>query len=164
MGARLLFPSAMLLAALSTARLGEHRALRPITDLQGGSDRPTLLFVFQPEDCQRYAGLVRRWNSLAGTNALRVLGLGIGFPASSGGRTAILGDAIPMFPVRYDLGGEARRLLRRIGHGHTPTSVLLDPEGRPVMILPPVSDSAVQTEALHLIESYLSSRIDGAAP
>ncbi len=162
MGARLLFSAAVLLAAMTIARLGEYRALRPSMGLPSGPDRATLLFLFQPGDCARYAGLVRRWNSLARTNALRVLGLGIGFPSSSRGEDAILGETSPAFEVRYDLRGEAQRLLGRLGQAHTPTSVLLDREGRPVFILPPTSDPAVQTEALHLIQGYVS-RIAGAA-
>lgn len=148
--------AALLLAGVTVARLGEYRALRLATGLPSRTDAPTLLFLFQPEDCPRYTGLVQRWNSLARADELRVLGIGIGFPSASTARDSILGGSRPSFEVRYDLDREARRLLGRIGQGHTPTSVLLDPAGRPVFVLAPTADPVVQSEARRIIERYVA--------
>ena len=156
MGARLLLLVAVLLAALTSIRLGEYRALRPPKPLPGSADRPTLLFLFQPGDCARYGGLVDRWSELDGTHALRVIGLGIGFSSPPTRADSLFGGRRPSFEVRYDLPIEAQRLLARIGHGQTPTSVLLDRAGRPVFILPPTADSAKQAEAAGLIARYVT--------
>lgn len=153
-GARLLFSAAALLAALSAVRLGEYRVLSEShgIDLQG----PTLALLFQPEDCRRYGGLVERLNRLAERGHVDVLGVGIGFPRARSARDSILGEPRPSFPVRYDLGRVAERLLARAGARRTPTSVLLDGEGRPLLILPPVSEASLQ-EAGRLIEEYARS-------
>lgn len=152
-GARLLFLAAALLAILSAARLGEYRVL---SDPHDGIrlDRPTLVLLFQPEDCRRYGGLVEHWNRLAERGRVDVLGVGIGFPRARSARDSILGELRPAFPVRYDLGRFGERLLARAGAHRTPTSVLLDAAGRPRLILPPVSDASVQREAGRLIEEY----------
>ena len=161
-GARLLFSAAALLTALSAVRLGEYRALSAPHAAIDGVERPTLVLLFQPEDCRRYGGLVERWNGLAERGHVDVLGVGIGFPPTSSARDSILGEFRPTFPVRYDLGHVAERLLARAGQSRTPTSVLLDAAGRPLLILPPVSDASVQREAGRLIEQY-ARRIAGAA-
>jgi hypothetical protein len=152
-GARLLFSAAALLAALSAVRFGEYRALSaPHAAID--VERPTLVWLFQPEDCRRYGGLVERWNRLAERGHVDVLGVAIGFPPTPSARDSILGELRPMFPVRYDLGHVAERLLARAGQRRTPASVLLDAAGRPLLILPPVMDATVQREAGRLIEQY----------
>ncbi len=158
-GARVLFSASAILAVASAFRLGEHRALGPPPDLAAADDgthpvRPTLLFFFQPADCRRYAGLVRRWNALARSGTVRVVGVGLGFPRSGPARDSIFGAVRPTFHVRYDVGSEAARLLARIGHLRTPTSVLIDGGGRPLVILPPVADEGTQREAGRLIREY----------
>ncbi len=161
-GARLLFSAAALLTALSSVRFGEYRALSAPHAGIDGVERPTLVWLFQPEDCGRYRGLVERWNRLAERGWVDVLGIGIGFPSAPAARDSILGELRPTFPVRYDLGHVAERLLARAGQRRTPTSVLLDAAGRPLLILPPVSDASVQQEAGRLIEQY-ARRVAGAA-
>ncbi len=166
--ARVLFLASAILAAASAVRLGEHRALRPPPDLAVADDgtrpvRPTLLFFFQPADCRRYSGLVRRWNALARSGTVRVVGIGVGFPGSGPARDSIFGAVRPTFHVRYDVGSEAVRLLARIGHLRTPTSVLIDGGGRPLVILPPVADEGTQREAGRLIREYVKrvARVPG---
>jgi hypothetical protein len=153
-GARLLFSAAALLAVLSAVRLGEYRALSAPDVAIDAVERPTLVWLFQPEDCRRYQGLVRRWNDLAARGNVDVLGIGIGFPSTTSARDSLFGEVRPTFPVRYDLGRAADRLLARAGRRRTPTSVLLDPEGKPLLILPPVSDAGVQRAAGRIIEEY----------
>jgi hypothetical protein len=160
-GARLLFSAAALLTALSAVRLGEYRAISAPHVPIDGVERPTLVLLFQPEDCRRYGGLVERWNRLAERGHVDVIGVGIGFPSASAARDSILGKLRPGFPVRYDLGHVAERLLARAGQRRTPTSVLLDAAGRPLLVLPPVSDAGVQREAGRLIEEY-ARRVAGA--
>lgn len=146
--------TAALLALLVAVRLGEHRALFASSEMIAGDGRPTLLFLFQPEDCRAYAGLVRRWNSIAQDSAVRVVGIGIGFDRLETTGDAVLGEPKPAFQVRYDVTGQARRLLARLGHLETPTSVLLDGRDRPLLIVPPVSDEAAQRHAATLVSSY----------
>lgn len=162
MGARLFLATAALLALLAASRIGGNRALSPVPDLAGGRGKPTLVFLFQPRDCIAYAGLVRRWSALARDSALHVVGLGIGFgpPAATG--DPILGEPKPAFPVRYDLTGAANRLLARLGHLETPTSVLLDARGRPLMIVPPVAEEAAQEHASTLLRAY-ARRLSGTS-
>lgn len=143
-------------------RLGEYRALSAPHAAIDGVEGPTLVLLFQPEDCRRYGGLVEHWNGLAERGHVDVLGVGIGFPPTPSARDSILGEFRPTFPVRYDLGHVAERLLARAGQSRTPTSVLLDAAGRPLLILPPVSDASVQREAGRLIEQY-ARRVAGAA-
>ncbi len=168
MGVRALFSASAMLAVASAFRLGEHRALGPPPDIAAANDgthpvRPTRLFFFQPADCRRYAGLVRRWNALARSGTVRVVGIGVGFPRSGPARDSIFGAGRPTFHVRYDVGSQAVRLLARIGHPRTPTSVLIDGGGRPLVILPPVADERTQREAGRLIREYAKrvARIPG---
>jgi hypothetical protein len=150
----LLLATAAFLSLLVAVRLGENRALSMASELAAGDGRPTLLFLFQPGDCQAYAGLVRRWNSIARDSAVRVVGIGIGFDRPRIAGDAVLGEPKPAFPVRYDMTGQARRLLARIGHLATPTSVLLDGSDRPLLIVPPLSDETAQRHAATLVSSY----------
>ncbi len=151
--ARSLLAAAALLALPAAVRLGEYRALSAPADLPAGDGRPTLLFLFQPDDCRAYGGLVRRWNSLASDSSLRVLGLGLRFGRPVPG-DSVLGEPKPRFSVRYDLTGPGQRLLARLGWLETPTSVLLDGRGRPRLIVPPITDGNAQRDALLLVRAW----------
>lgn len=152
--ARSLLAAAALVALPGAVRLGEYRALSGSADLPAGDGRPTLVFLFQPGDCRAHAGLVRRWNSLARDSNLRVLGLGLGFGAAALSADSVLGEPKPRFPVRYDLTRQGHRLLARLGRLQTPTSVLVDARGRPLVIVPPITDELAQLDAAMLVRAY----------
>ena len=154
-GARLCLFAAALLLLLTAGRLGEQRALLPLKDVAGGDGRPSLAFLFQPGDCAAYSGLVRVWNAMTADSALRVIGIGLGFGRPPEARDPVLGQPEPLFPVRYDLTGPGTRLLARLGRLETPTSILLDGSGRPLLILPPLADEPAQRHAAALVRAYL---------
>lgn len=124
-----------LVAFLGTAPLA---TLPNLAELGAHQSRPTLLHIFQAEDCPRFRELVRQWNELHRRHRLPVLGVGLDLPTDSAARATVVRASGASFPVRDDPNGEAERLLLRLGYRHTPLAVLLDGRGRPRLVLPPL--------------------------
>lgn len=99
--------------------------------------RPTLLVLYQPEDCAGYGEYLRGWNALAREGEVRVVAVPLNAPAGSADGTPVVDFFTPAFPVREDLARPAARLMRQMGQSHTPVAVLLDGTGSPRMVVPP---------------------------
>lgn len=118
---------------------------------------PTLLHIFQAEDCPGFRGLIREWNELHRTRGLPVLGVALDLPRDPSARAAVLRASGATFPVRDDRGGRVERLALRLGFGHTPLSVLLDGTGRPRLILPPLAGPDGPRRAARLVLDVAAS-------
>lgn len=120
-----LLPAGVLTADMST-----------LSGLAPADGRPTLLVLFQSSDCSSYSAYLQQWNTLAREGEVRVVGV----PLNTG-RGAVAKPVVdyftPAFPLRHDLAPDAATLLRQMGQSHSPVAVLLDPAGRPRMIVPP---------------------------
>ena len=136
-------------------------AERLVRDLSAGEDPgPTLLFIFRPDDCAGFSGLIDRWGELHRSGALRVVGVGTRFSNRTRRALEERDPETPGFPVRYDLARLAERLMSVAGHTTTPTSLLLDGTGRLRLAIPPTSDPKEQArlaeqlrrEVRHLLE------------
>lgn len=139
---------------LPLGRLAEVAELGPPAELR-------LLFLFQPGDCESYDGLVTLWNEIHRGDGVEVTGVGLRFPADTAARRFLLRNAGADFPVRFDLARAVETMALRLGYGRTPVSLLVDDRGRPVAVLPPASDPAVQERYGELVRTL--SR-PGAAP
>lgn len=113
----------------------------------GGPWRPTLLYLFQSADCARHAALQRRWAGLGRDGLASVVGVRLDplEPARADGAPS----PGPGFPLRQDLRAGAARLMKRLGYRTTPVTVVLDPRGRPRLVLPPpVDEQSAEAGAL----------------
>lgn len=129
------------LAALRSPEPGPEIARRLQADT---TEMPLVLFVFQEGDCSTYSRMVRRLDEWARTDSVRPVALGIDVPEE---RRAVLNAGALSeltFEVRFDLSEEAKRLLAITGFRRTPTSMILDPEGRLRSAHPPVATPALQ--------------------
>lgn len=120
-------------------------------------DGPTLLHIFQAEDCFGFRELIREWNELHRKRSLPVLGVALHLPPDPSARAAILRASGAAFPVRDDAGGEVERLALRLGFGRTPLSVLLDRTGRPRLVLPPLAGPDGPRRAVRLVLEVAAS-------
>lgn len=136
-------------------RLAASLATAPVAVLGAAAGPgPSLLFVFQPEDCPSYRGLVERWNTVHEKGEVGVVGVALGFPEDPDGREAAIARSGVRFPVRVDLAAAAERRILRLGFDRTPVSLLLDAEGRPRLAFPPVRDPEAWGTAQRLVEEY----------
>lgn len=116
--------------------------------------QPTLLVLFQPSDCAGYAGYLRQWNALAREGEVRVVGVPLNADGPGTAERPVLDYFTPAFPVDAELARPAVRLLRQMGHTHTPVAVLLDGAGRPRMVVPPGVYPREQVQARMAVRDY----------
>ena len=143
--ARLVAALLAVLLLLAGARM-ERNGAPDIERLVSGLDveidsRPVLVVLFQPEDCGLYSGLVRLWNELHEEGSVQAMGLGIRFGRHDRESYRSWAGTHPDFPVRFDLGDAAERVMSALGQTHTPIAILLDSEGRVRMVVPPTKDA-----------------------
>lgn len=116
--------------------------------------RPTLLYLFHEEDCVRYGGLVRSWNAMHASGSVRVVGVALRVPE---GRRAALGERLtprPRFPIRFEAGAAAERLLLETGFVRTPAAMLLDGRGRLRLVAPAPARPARERPLASLVRAY----------
>lgn len=134
-------PTEVLTAGMSTLPEAAARA-----------DRPTLLVLFQPADCQSYTDYLRQWNALADEGEVQVVGVPLNTHGAAG--KPVLDYFTPSFPVRPELARPAARMLRQMGQSRTPVAVLLDGAGRPRMVVPPGRYPRQQVQARMAVRDY----------
>ncbi len=137
---RTAFVAAIVLIASSGVRLTKYLVLAPgrATLAEQGltaDPRPTLLVVFQPADCPQFGRFIMGWNALARTGEVQVLGV----PLHRSGDAQLKARPVLRgvdFPLRPELAAAVETLLLRMGYTRTPLAILLDPRGRPRLVVP----------------------------
>jgi hypothetical protein len=117
--------------------------------------RPVLLVVFRPDDCTSYQEFLAQWNEAHRSGEIRVLGVPVHGSGDVRARIAELFQ--PAFPLRADLEGEVVTSLLRMGYTRTPVALLLDPEGRPRMVVQPSPHLRLQAGTAALVHEYARS-------
>lgn len=115
--------------------------------------RPTLLVLYQAKDCQSYGRFLGQWNMLAREGEVRVVGVPLNTRREDAG-APVLDFFTPAFPVRADLANGAATLLRQMGQSRSPTAVLLDGSGRPLMVIPPSRYPRQDVQARMAVRDY----------
>lgn len=148
-GTAVLFAGVALLA-VAAGRLGVYLDRAPRARFPGGGQgAPRLYLLFQPGDCVAYGALVERWDRLHREGVVRVRGVEL---RPGGGRDGA-DDPGVSFPVRPG-AGEVEAAALRLGYGRTPLSVLVDREGRPRLVVPPVPGRDGQEAAETMVRRY----------
>lgn len=156
LGALLAFAGVRRQIAARPPAIGRLAAALAVAEAPG----PTLVAIFQPEDCVAYSALIDAWNQLHEEGRVRVVGIGLRFSGFEGDLLDRRPGPVPRFPVRYDLGGLAERAILDAGHGRTPVALLLDPAGRTRLAIPPVRDLRAGRELEELVRRYAELSLD----
>jgi hypothetical protein len=147
----------LLLAAFrAVPAAGEARELGHARTLSAAAaGRPTLLVLFQDRDCSSAGRFVTDWRRLTAEGSVRVIAVPVNV-RSDAGLAEVIAQFPPDFDVRPELGGAAVSLLRRFRAPYTPVAVLLDPGGRPRMLIPQLDASLNQLEVQAAVTTYLT--------
>jgi hypothetical protein len=153
-GVTLLF---LLLAAFrAVPAAGEARARSHARALgAAAAGRPTLLVLFQDRDCSGASRFVTDWRRLTADGSVRVIGVPVNV-RSDAALAEVIAQFPPGFDLRPELEGAAVSLLRRFRAPYTPVAVLLDPGGRPRMLIPQLEASLNQLEVQAAVTTYLT--------
>lgn len=146
---------ALVLAAwLAGAASARPDSTTPAVPL-GTDDKPTLLVVFQAEDCSTHRGFVEQWAELR--SEVRVVGAVVNGSDAVGSSGQPHIEFSPAYPVRFDLEQTATLMLRRAGYQKTPVAILLDAEGRPRMVIPPHPNPRRRAMMRQLVREYAAA-------
>lgn len=127
----------------------------PVATLEEvGAGVPTLLYLFQPEDCPRLRRVVESWNEIHRSGRVRVIGVGLRFPRAPAERERLLRTSGAAFPLRTEPAARAERLALRLGYDRTPLAILLDARGRPRLALPPLPGPGGARRGARLVAEY----------
>lgn len=121
------------------------------------------IVLFQSEDCASYENFLDALGFLHRSGRVPVLGVPIN--ASRGQvevRQAKTGFD-PDFPLNRELADQAVALISQMGYRRTPLAVLLDPRGRPLLVIPPHPVPYRQAEITRIVTEYVENLNSGGA-
>ena len=105
-----------------------------------------LVVLFRPEDCDSHQPVLAALNAVNQHGSVPVQGLVLGDPG------AATWSMEPSFPVHAGAAGHLASELRRMGYTRTPIVLMIDPRGRPGLIMEASDRPWSQVEAVRLAE------------
>jgi hypothetical protein len=126
--------------------------------------RHGIVLVFQPHDCSGHRSFVDALNALHRSGRVPVAGIPLNAPRNREELKAALLGFDPAFPLAPELADHAGKLLLEMGFRRTPVALVVDPGGRPLMVVPPHPVPYREAELIRLATEYLENLRAGAVP
>jgi hypothetical protein len=120
-----------------------------------------VLVIFQARDCAGYRTFFDALSGLARQRKGQVLGVAVNSAGDGRELRRAIADFSPAFPVADRFEAQAARILASMGYRNTPLAVVIDPSGRPSLILPPQLNPYRQAQMIQIANSYLDVAQNG---
>jgi hypothetical protein len=120
-----------------------------------------VLVLFQPGDCGGYRDFIEAVAVMAHAAGVPVVGTPIRAPSDPGKLRTAMRRLDPPFSLAPRAANATSRSLWTMGYKHTPVALVVDPQGRPVMVLPPEAVPYHQAREMEAAGSYLVARRSG---
>lgn len=135
--------------AAPASRLGAHLPA-------GARGKPALIVVFQPGDCESYRGFIEAMGSLTGRGHGAVLGAPVNAPSGERALRESFAGLAPDLVMVPGIAPDVVRMLGELGYHDTPVAVLVDPAGRPAMVVQPQPDPFRQARMADLVGAEMA--------